>query len=146
MVNYYRFMWKQRSHILTPLTELMSKNVPFKWTERQQRAFEEMKRVVKNKILLSFPDYSKPFEIHVDASDKQLGAELRQGTNVLALFSKKLSQTQQRYGVGEKEMLSVVEALREFRTIVYGYPIHVFTDHLNWTHDKQLRNSRVLRW
>jgi hypothetical protein len=43
LVNYYRFMFQKRSHIMAPLTELVSKNVPFRWTARQQAAFEEMK-------------------------------------------------------------------------------------------------------
>lgn len=97
-------------------------------------------------MLLSFPDYTQRFELYTDASDKQLGAILKQGNKTLAFFSKKLNSTQQKYGVGEKEMLSIVEALKEFRTMVYGYPIDVYTDHLNWTYDKLIQNSRVMRW
>jgi Reverse transcriptase (RNA-dependent DNA polymerase) len=42
LVNYYRDMWKRRSHLLTPLTEVTK--VPrgskvFKWTEAQDKAF-----------------------------------------------------------------------------------------------------------
>lgn len=146
LVNYYRYMWRKRSHILAPLAELAGKNSKFVWQAKHQAAFEEMKRMVKKYVLLSFPDYTQPFEIHVDASDLQLGAVLKQGENTLAFFSKKLNPAQQRYGVGEKEMLSVVESLKEFRTMVYGYPVKVFTDHLNWTHDKTIKNARVMRW
>jgi hypothetical protein len=28
----------------------------------------------------------------------------------------------------------------------FFYPIDVYTDHLNWTHDKILRNAHVMRW
>jgi transposase InsO family protein len=146
LVNYYRFMFQKRSHIMVPLTELVSKNVPFRWTARQQAAFEEMKRTISRKVLLSFPDYSKRFEMYIDASDRQIGAVLKQGTKTLAFFSKKLTSQQMKYGVGEKEMLSMVEALKEFRTMIFGYPIDVYTDHLNWTHDKILRNACVMRW
>ena len=31
MVNFYRDMWKGRSHVLAPLTELASKKKPFQW-------------------------------------------------------------------------------------------------------------------
>ena len=34
LVNYYRDMWKGRSELLAPLTDLTSKNVPIKWTEK----------------------------------------------------------------------------------------------------------------
>ena len=30
--------------------------------------------------------------------------------------------------------------------MIFGYPIDVHTDHLNWAHDKNVRNRRVLRW
>jgi hypothetical protein len=38
--------------------------------------------------------------------------------------------------LGEKVMLSVVETLKEFRTMISGYPIAIYRDHLNWIHDK----------
>lgn len=146
LVNYYRFMWKHRSHILAPLSAMCSKNVPFKWTEEHMKAFQEMKALVSHEVLLSFPDYSRPFELYVDASDLQLGAVLKQGNKTLAFFSKKLNDAQKKYSVGEKEMLSLVEALKEFRTMIYGYPINVYTDHKNWVHDKKISNARVMRW
>ena len=46
MVNYYRDMWIRRSELLAPLTALTSKTVPFKWTEKCQKAFEAVKKVV----------------------------------------------------------------------------------------------------
>ena len=136
LINYYRYMWRKRSHLLAPLSELTAKNVPFKWTAECERSFKELKRVVSREVLLSFPDYAKKFELYTDASDLQLGAVLRQGDKTLAFFSKKLNPAQKRYGVGEKEMLSTVEALKEFRTMVKGYPIDVYVDHKNWSYDK----------
>lgn len=147
LVNYYRFMWRKRSHILSPLAALSSPKVPFKWTPEAQQAFEEMKRVVAKEVLLSFPDYTKRFEIHIDASDRQLGAVLKQGDKTLAFFSKKLKSAEKNYGVGEKEMLSAVEALKEFRTMILGYPIDIYTDHKNWTYGtKAYKNDRITRW
>jgi hypothetical protein len=141
LVNYYCYMWQRRSHILAPLSSLASKLIPFKWTEEHQKAFEEIKNMVSKEVLLTFPDYSQPFELFTDASDLQCGAVLKQGDKTLAFFSKKLNGAQKNYGVGEKEMLSVVAALQDFRTMVLGYPIHVFVDHQNWTHDKKIRNA-----
>ena len=43
IINYYRDMWKRRSHTLTPLTQMTSKEATFKWNEEQQKAFEHMK-------------------------------------------------------------------------------------------------------
>lgn len=114
LVNYYRHTWQRRSDILAPLATLSSKKNPFKWQDIHQKAFTEMKKMISKEVLLSFPDYTKAFQLYVDASDLQMGAVLMQGEKTLAFFSKKLNKTQQNYGVGKKEMLSTVEALKEF--------------------------------
>ena len=46
MVNYYRDMWRRRSHILAPLTALCSKTVTWKWTDECSKSFESIKRVI----------------------------------------------------------------------------------------------------
>ena len=44
-------------------------------------------------------------------------------------------------------MLCVVETLKEFRTMILGYPITIHTDHKNWVHDSQVySNARIMRW
>ena len=146
LVNYYHFMWRRCSHLIAPLSALIGKGVLLKWKDEHQKAFEEVKRIVSKEVLLAFPDYTQRFQIYTDASDLQLGAILKQGDKTLAFFSKKLTSPQRNYGVGEKEMLSVIEALKEFRTMIFGYLIDIYTDHQNWTYDKAIRNSRVLRW
>jgi len=146
MVNYYRYMWKGRSHLMAPLTDLTAKTKPFKWTPECQHSFEELKKVISKEVLLSFPDYTKVFDLVPDACDRQLGAVLIQEGRPLAFFSKKLNKYQLKYTIGEKEMLGIVEALKEFRTMILGYPVRIYTDHKNWITDKQINNARVMRW
>lgn len=54
------------------------------------------------------------------------------------------SKSQKKYGVGEKEMLSIVETLKEFRTILLGYPVIIHTDHKNLAFDKSLRHDPLM--
>jgi RNase H-like domain found in reverse transcriptase len=78
-------MWRHRSHLLAPLTNLTSnkdrtvgkKRGPIKWERVHQEAFDKIKQAITDDVMLSFPDFNKPFEIHTDASDVQLGCSMR---------------------------------------------------------------------
>jgi hypothetical protein len=59
MINYYRDMWQKRSHMLAPLTGLLSPLVKYKRGEEQQKAFEEIKQKVSQETLLAFHDFEK---------------------------------------------------------------------------------------
>jgi hypothetical protein len=98
MVNFYRDMWKGRSHVLAPFTELHLK-------EEQQKAFELIKNIISRENLLRFPNFFKPFHIYSDASDYQLGSVIMQGGKLLAFYSCKLNSTQLNYTTGEQELL-----------------------------------------
>ena len=145
LVNYYRDMWPQRAHILAPLTRLTSSKVKFKWTEKEQTAFEEMKSLIGRDALLAYPDFSKEFVIHADASKTQLGAVITQNGKPIAFYSRKLSDAQTRYSTTERELLSIVETLKEFRSILLGQRIKIYTDHKNLTF-KNFNTDRVMRW
>ena len=48
---------------------------------------------------------------YTDASSTQLGSVITQDNRPLAFFSRKLSETQQKYSVTEIELLAIVETL-----------------------------------
>ena len=145
MINYYRDMWKRRSEILAPLTRLTSNTTPFRWTEVEQTAFDKIKQIVCREVLLAYPDFNRPFHIHTDASKLQLGAVIMQNNLPIAFYSRKLQPAQTRYTTTERELLSIVETLKEFKNILLGQQIVIHTDHQNLTH-KNFNTERVLRW
>ena len=111
----------------------------------KQKAFDTMKRIISRETLLSYPDFQKPFTIHTDASHTQLGAVISQNDKPIAFYSRKLNPAQTRYTTTERELLSIVETLKEFRNILLGHEIIVHTDHKNLTY-KNFNTERVMRW
>ena len=63
----------------------------------------------------------------------------------MAFYSRKLNPAQTRYTTTERELLSIVETLKEFRNILLGQKIKVHTDHENLTF-KNFNSDRVMRW
>ena len=103
--------------------------------------------MVCQETLLNYPDWGKPFDIHTDASDYQLGAVISQEGKPIAFFSRKLNSAQKNYTTKEKELLSIVECVKEFRNIIFGYPIKVYSDHKNLVNSATLSQlQRVMRW
>jgi hypothetical protein len=89
LVQYYRDLWEKRAHILAPFSNLIkraTKNGPIIWIDELEQAFLQIKKMVVTDTLLAYPDFSKEFEIHTDASNYQLGATIRQNGKPIAFF------------------------------------------------------------
>jgi hypothetical protein len=58
---------------------------------------------------------------------------MSQNGKPIAFCSRKMNSAQQNYTATEKELLSLIVTLKEFRNIVLAQQITVFTDHKNLT-------------
>jgi hypothetical protein len=96
-------------------------------------------------VLLAYPDFSQPFILHTDASDYQLGAVISQNNKPIAFYSRKLNDAQHKYTTTERELLSIVETLKEFRNILLGHEIKIYTDHQKHLYDNN-DSGKVKRW
>ena len=145
MINFYHEMWQKRFNILAPLTALTSKNTKQDWKDDHQKCFDAIKRVIGREVLLGYPDFSAPLEIHTDASKLKIGAVISQKGKPIAFYSRNMNSAQQNYTTTEKELLSIVATLKEFRNILLGHQITVYTDHKKLIY-KCFNTERVMRW
>ena len=100
---------------------------------------------MSKEVLLTYPDFTKVFEIHTDASNVQLGSVISQIGQPIDFYLRKLNPAQTCYTVTERELLAIVETLKGYRNILLGHSIKVYTDHLNLCY-KTNNTNRVIRW
>ena len=73
-----------------------------------------------------------------------LGQSLCKMISQLLYYSRKISAAQKDYTTIEKELLSVVEAFKEFHSMLFDAVIYVHTDHRNLIYNT-LHTPRVFR-
>ena len=74
------------------------------------------------------------FDIHTNASDHQLEAIISQKGMPIAFYSRKLNSAQKNYMTTTRKLLAIGETLKEFKNILLGQSIKVYTDHKNLTY------------
>jgi hypothetical protein len=132
--RYYRKFIKGYSHITTPMENLLKKYYQFHWIEECQQSFNTLKQKTVTAPILVFPDWSKEFCVHVDASSIALGVVLSQPGegdiyHMLSFSSRKLSTTEINYTTTKQEGLSMVYVLQNFFHYLLGGHFKMFTYH-----------------
>ncbi len=154
LAGYYRRFIPDYSELTSPLTDLTKKEVPdtVPWTEQCQQAFTQVKAALCGGPLLHSPDFSLPFLLQTDASDRGLGAVLTQeigGEERPVLYiSRKLSKRETMYSTIEKECLAIRWAVLTLRYYLLGREFTLCSDHapLQWLHRMKDTNARITRW
>ena len=103
--------------------------------------------------ILYSPNFTKPFILQTDASDRGTGAVLSQKDDEghdhpVAYYSRKFLPREERYSTIEKECLAIKLAAQAFRVYLLGRPFEIQTDHrsLVWLDRLKDSNSRLTRW
>ena len=99
---------------------LTSKNVKYERKNKHQKCFDAIKHVIGREVLLAYPEFNAPFELHIDASKLQIGAVIPQKGKPIYFYSQKMNIAHQKYNTTEKELLSIVAYLKEFCNILSG--------------------------
>jgi len=134
LCSYYRSFTPSFSKLMEPIFSVSKPSSHFKWGPEQQKAFEIMREKLMNAPILALPDFSREFFLQCDASNIALGAVLSQfddenREHPVSYISRKLTPTEERYDVREKEALAIVWAVRRLRPYLITKPFTIFTDH-----------------
>jgi len=89
--------------------------------------------------ILALPQDSEPFCIETDSSDFASRAVLSQQLpgedkwHPVAFYSKSLSPVERNYKIHDKEMLTIIHVLEEWRHFLEGarHPVEIWMDHKN---------------
>jgi len=128
----------------------------FKWNTEAEKAFQRLKTLFTTAPILTVPDPQRQFIVEMDASNEGVGAVLSQRSaqdnklHPCAFLSRKLTDAERNYDVGNKELLAVKIALEDWRHWLEGaeQPFLVWTDHKNLEFIRKSKrlNPRQARW
>ena len=152
--NFYRPFIYQFSHIARPLNELTRKDTLWTWGERQQEAFNTLRKRIMSEPVLQQPQLNQQFEVEVDTSGYTIGAVLMQRDekgkrHPMAYFSSTLNEAEWNYDIYTLELYAIVRALRNWRPYLAGSPheIIIYTNHANLQYWKEPHKiDRRIAW
>ncbi|GFX45425.1 retrovirus-related Pol polyprotein from transposon 297 [Trichonephila clavipes] len=149
--SWYRKFIANFSDIARPLSNLAKKKAFWKWSEKEEKAFQTLKQCLVSTQILKQADFSKPFLIRTDASNYALRAVLLQEEDKEehpVEFSSRLNPAERNYSTTAREALAVVWALTKFRGYIDGASIIVASDHqpLRWLMKLKSPTRRLARW
>jgi RNase H-like domain found in reverse transcriptase len=153
--NFYCCFVKGFFHLAYPLHDLSKKDKKFVWSEECQESFDQLKKRFTEDPVLMMPDHLKSFQIQVNSSLFATGGILTQmDTNgdrhPCAYLSKSLTKEQRNYDTGDRELLAIVQALKEWRPYIQGsgHTTTALSDHDNLQHFKvpQTIGRQMARW
>jgi len=78
LAGYFRKFIPHFAQRTAPLTNLLRKDVPWTWGEKESHAVREMREILADRPVLTLYDPSRETEVHTDASSLGLGAMLIQ--------------------------------------------------------------------
>ena len=154
MIGSYRHHIEHFAQRTYHLRQLLKKDRKFTATNEVVAEFNDLKNALTSPdVMLQYPDWSRTFHVHTDASKLGVGAVLMQEDDQrqlrpLQYASQALSPTQQRWDTREQELYAVKWAVEQWRPYLLGRKLIVETDHANlkWLCSIAPQKAKLARW
>ncbi|MBW0462858.1 hypothetical protein O181_002573 [Austropuccinia psidii MF-1] len=154
--GYFRHHIKDLSIISKSLYKLCDQQIVYEMTEERVKAYEKLKKALKNAQFFLIPDWKLPLKLYIDACGEGLGSALHQTQIIndkpfkgpICFVSRQIKPTESRYEARKIAFLSSVWALKKLHYYFYGTVFDVITD---FNSVKSLLNMKtpdrhILRW
>ncbi|GJZ16064.1 putative reverse transcriptase domain-containing protein [Tanacetum coccineum] len=109
LAGYYRRFIANFSKIEKPPTLLTKKDKKFEWGDEQENAFQTLKDMLCDALILALPEGSNDFVVYYDASNQGFGCVLMQRNKVIAYASRQLKIHEKNYTTHDLELGAVKE-------------------------------------
>jgi len=156
--NFYRRFIHRYSHLCQPLFNLLCKDVPFVWDAVCEQVLDSLKKAFTSAPILRHFDPELETLVETDASDYVTSGILSQKQlennqlvlHPVAFISEKMTPAECNYGIGDKELLAMINALEKWHIYLHQLPqpFTILTDHHNLQtfSEKALLSHRQARW
>ena len=132
MVNFLSSFLPDLRRLLIPIYDLQKKSKKFKWTDKAEKAFNDIKKLLVNPPLLkAMPDGL--FRLESDTSQEGVGGSLLQKHGnewvVIGYHSKRLPSSAKNFGVTELELTGLFFNIHGFMQLLCNRYFEVLVDH-----------------
>ena len=133
MVNFLSTFCKNLRQLLIPIYELTKKHACFVWTDKHQKAFEEIKQLLVKPPVLRMVSGNGFFRLESDTSRTAARATLYQLQNnewvLVGYHSKRLPDAVRNYGVTELELTGLLANIHGFEQKLNNNYFEAIVDH-----------------
>ena len=172
LLSYHRRHIQDFATIAKPLTDLLlckdtetqetpaekKKAVPSRqkivWAQQHQEALKKLVQLITNPPILAYPDYTKEFFVHTDASGQGLGAILYQAhgdhNRAVAYASRTLKPSEKNYHSSKLEFLAmkwaVTEKFRQYLSYANNFKVYTDNNPLLFVMGLNKPSATIQRW
>ena len=109
---------------------MLKQDSEFIWDKTHDRAFNQMKELMTDHLVLAYFDPEKELRLQMDASKCGLGAVVLQEGKPIAYASKSLNSTEENYAqIDRKDVYAVLFGCKCFHEVMYGRRVIEESDH-----------------
>ena len=133
MVNFLSSFLPNLCRLLIPIYNLQKKAKKFKWTDKAEKAFNEIKKLLISPPVLKTLKPDGLFRLESDTSREGVGGTIlqKQGDEwvVIGYHSKRLPKSAKNFGVTELELTGLLVNIHGFMQLLRNQYFEVLVDH-----------------